>query len=370
MKRILIIYASSGAGHRKAAEAIKAAYDASGRNDAAIIDSLDYTNKFFKFMYPATYLFLVNFAPLLWGFFYYLSDNGKVYYFISKIRRISNWMNSRPLVKYILDTRPDIIVFTHFFASEVVADLKKRGKFQGKLITIITDYGSHSFWFSSQIDAYIVGFDETRSDLLRRGVPEDKIKVLGIPVDIPFTKDVDKIGLREKLGIERDKFTALVISGGFGVGPVKELVYCLGNLARPIQLLVVCGRNPLLYQDVLKLKERFKVPARIYEFVNNVAELMAASDVIITKAGGLTSTEALAKGLPLVIVSPIPGQETKNCNLLVKYGAAVKLYSIQGVCDKIVELFDDRNSLLRMQENIFKIRKPNASSEIVKFINE
>src|SRR3989338_8969872 len=133
MNKTLIIYASSGAGHRKAAEAIKAAFDASGAKNVEIIDSLDYTNRIFKFMYPATYLFLVHFIPLLWGFFYYFSDNRKAYYFISKIRRISNWMNSKRLVKYILGANPDVVIFTHFFASEVVSSLKRKGKFKGEL---------------------------------------------------------------------------------------------------------------------------------------------------------------------------------------------------------------------------------------------
>ena len=370
MSKILIIYASSGAGHRKAAEAIKAAFDASGAKNVEIIDSLDYTNKTFKFMYPATYLFLVHFIPLLWGFFYYLSDNRKAYYLISKLRRISNWMNSKRLVKYILDAKPDVVVFTHFFASEVIANLKRKGEFRGRLVTVITDYGLHSFWISGEIDTYIVGFEDTKVDLMRRGMPQNKIKVLGIPVDIPFIKDADKFTLRQRLGIERDKFTALVISGGFGVGPMKELVCCLGSLPLPMQLLVVCGKNPLLYQDLTRLKDKFRVQVKLYQFVNNVDELMGASDVVITKAGGLTSTEALAKGLPLVIVSPIPGQETKNCNLLARYGVAIKLYNIEGVCDKIIELFDNKELLAKMRENITRIRRPNAAFDIVRFINE
>src|SRR4030042_1004212 len=192
MSKIVILYATAGIGHKKAALAIKEAFAEKSQDDVFIADALDYTNKFFRFSYSSMYISIVKHLPTVWGFFYYLLDNPLVYAAIKPIRRLVNHINSAGLVKFLLDASPDTVISTHFFSTEVVGNLKATGALKSRLITVITDYKSHIFWFAKNTDLYVVGSEYTKADLMKREIPEDRIKVLGIPCSRLFSRKHDR----------------------------------------------------------------------------------------------------------------------------------------------------------------------------------
>ncbi|UCD55230.1 MAG: glycosyltransferase [Candidatus Omnitrophota bacterium] len=365
MIKILILYATAGVGHKKAAFAIKEAFDKTGRKDVLLKDSLDYTNRFFKPSYNSIYLALVKYFPTLWGFFYYVLDNPWIYALTRPIRRLTNHINSKKLVKFLLTVRPETIIVTHFFASEVIAHLKKKGILKdSRLITVITDYKSHTFWLSKYVDCYIVGSEYTRDDLIRRGILPERIKPLGIPCAKSFSEKRNREKIKTEIGLKPDKRTIFILGGGFGVGPIKKIVLHLDKTQEDFQGIVVCGYNKKLYNTLVKIAGSAKHVFKIYGFVDNVDELMAASDILISKSGGITVTEALNAALPMVVIDPIPGQEMRNYRFLEKHTAALKIKTPKDIAGVMKELLGS-NKLDILKNNISKIRLIDSAERIV-----
>ena len=373
MKKILIVYGTAGIGHKKAALAVKAAFDEMKPADAqvAIIDSLDYTNPFFKKAYLDTYLFMVNKLPTFWGLSYYLTDNFFVNLVVSKMRRINNWLNSGPFRKYLIETKPDVIVSTHFFASEIIAVMKKKGELDSRLITVLTDYRIHSWWVSEPTDIYVVGGEGAREDLIGTWkVDPSGIKVFGIPVEPVFSKPLDRRGILAKAGLQDGVFTVLVIGGGFGVGPIENIIKIISSIPQTVQIIAICGHNETLVKELEALKPTLKDRLSVLGFVNNVYEYMASADVLISKSGGITSTESMARDLPLIVIAPIIGQETRNSDYLTSEGAAVKIdkpYELKAVLEDLVS---HPEKLGRMRDAIARIKKPRACYDVAQLALE
>ena len=372
MKKILIIYATAGEGHKRAAFAIKDAFDHLNPADAQIktIDVLDYTNNFFKKAYLKTYISMVTYVPTIWGFFYYLLDFKWLYPFVKVARRVVNKINAGPFEKFLCNFRPDIVISTHFLPCEVISNLKKQGRLDTKLITCITDFRMHSFWFSNQTDSFCVGFSEARTDLIKKwNCPAKKISILGIPVHSKFYEDEKKKEIYNKLNLSSDLFTILITGGGFGVGPILSLVKLLISMAQPFQVLVVCGHNADLRKKISKLatvNQKMPIVIKSYGFIDYVDELMTISSVAITKAGGLICSEALAKKLPLIIIAPIPGQEGRNCRLLLANNAAFKLNSVRGATKTVGQIYNNNNTLKDVRQNIKRIRCEDSGINVAK----
>jgi len=373
VKKILIVYGTAGIGHKKAALAVKAAFDEIRPADAqvAIIDSLDYTNPFFKKAYLDTYLFMVNKLPTFWGLSYYLTDNFFVNLVVSKMRRINNWLNSGPFRKYLIETKPDVIVSTHFFASEIIAVMKKKGELDSRLITVLTDYRIHSWWVSEPTDIYVVGGEGAREDLIGTWkVDPSGIKVFGIPVEPVFSKPLDRRGILAKAGLQDGVFTVLVIGGGFGVGPIENIIKIISSIPQTVQIIAICGHNETLVKELEALKPTLKDRLSVLGFVNNVYEYMASADVLISKSGGITSTESMARSLPLIVIAPIIGQETRNSDYLTSEGAAVKIdkpYELKAVLEDLVS---HPEKLGRMRDAIARIKKPRACYDVAQLALE
>lgn len=371
-KKILIVYATAGIGHKKASMAVKEAYDEMKLPGAEVtlIDALDYTNGFFKWAYLQAYLLMVNKLPTFWGLSYYLTDLPFVDLFVSHIRRLNNWANSKRLVKYISDTKPDVIISTHFFASEVIADLKQKNLIESRLITIVTDYRLHAWWVCEGTDAYIVAGEDTRRDLEGRKVDPAKIKVMGIPIEPIFSKTLDRPRIFKETGLRDDLFTILVIGGGFGVGPIEGIVKVMAQIPRELQTVVVCGHNEELARKIQSLKDEYKLNMKVLGFIDDVYEYMDISDILISKPGGITVSESLAKEIPLVVISPILGQETRNSAFLVKNNAAVTVKRLDDLKAALEGLITDPVKLDQMKESIKKIKKPYAAYDVAKFAYE
>ncbi len=366
--KILITYASAGAGHKKAAEAILEVLrlkGAQGSNQILLADSLDYTNAFFRWMYSRKYITLVKYLPHIWGFFYYLLDNKFIYRLIFLPRRIINAVNCWRFENFLLKQKPDIVISAHFMANEIVTHLKQAGKLTCRLFCAVTDYRLHSFWVASGVDLYFAALEDTKADLINRGVPADKIITSGVPIGPKFALSMDKPKIRVGLGLNPYLFTVLIVSGGFGVGPVELLVRNLGVISQDIQLIVVCGYNKKLFQKVNAVVGGLDIKGKVYGFVENMYELMSASDVMVTKSGGLTASEALAKGLAAIFIKPIPGQEEKNAKVLEKAGAAFVAGSIWAAKNKVRELFYEPKKLASMVKSASNIAKPSAAIDLI-----
>lgn len=339
--------------------------------DIKNVDILDYTNAFFKFSYPTVYLFLINRTPFLWGVLYYLLDIPIVDLFVTPLRRFLHNLNSKKFIDFICGYNPDIVISTHFLPSDIISSLKRKKQFSGKLITVITDLLPHCFWLAWYSDYFTAGIEKTKKELLRRGIREDKIKVLGIPCDPVFAVSDEKETVLKKLGLELNYFNILIMSGGFGTGPIREIVDN-ASMLRPdikekIQIIVICGRNENLVKALNKRAEKLRLRARIFGYMDNVNEFMSVSDLIITKPGGLTISEALSKNLPMIIVQPIPGQESRNCKILEGYGAAVKVNKIKEVNSYIEEFLTKPEKIFGMKTRIMLLAYPDSAEKIAEF---
>ena len=370
--KILIVYATAGTGHKKAALAIKEALREIAPQDVqiSIIDSLDYTNVFFKWSYLKIYLLMVNKLPHLWGFLYYLTDNFCFNRAIMHLRRFNNWLNSKRLVEHLLSSKPDCIVSTHFFTSEVISNLKKRGLLKSRLITVITDYRLHSWWISDFTDTYIVASEDAKADLTRYNIPSSSIKILGIPVEPSFSKKLDKGKILEDAGLREGIFTILVIGGGFGVGPIEDIIKVIASISKPLQVITICGHNERLVETINALKARLNIEIKVLGYVNNVYDYMEISDILISKSGGITVSEGLAKELPMIIISPILGQETRNADYLKRFGVALKIENLSDLKAILDDLISHPEKIKMMKEAVRAIKRPMACYDIARLAIE
>jgi len=372
--RILITYAYAGVGHKKAALAIEKVLAGHSGVEVKNVDVLDYTNDFFKVSYPSVYLFLINKMPTFWGLFYYLLDARIVDFFMAPVRRFIHRLNCKKFIEFVRAENPDVVVSTHFMPSEIISSLKEKGEFKGKLVNVVTDFIAHSFWMARSSDYFIGAIQKTKNDLLRRGVNLEKIKIMGIPCDPIFGVKKDKEMLMRQLGIEPGFFNVLIMSGGFGTGPIKEIVSEINNLdpetRDKIQLITICGKNEIAFHELSKMNQLLKVRVKVFGYMNNVDEFMEVSDIIVTKPGGLTISEALSKTLPMIIVQPILGQETRNCKILTGYGTAVKAKNTKEVCGYIEKFAASPEKMISTRTRIKLLRYPDAAKNIAEFVQK
>jgi len=323
-----------------------------------LADILPLAGGLFRFFYSAGYPFLVNHAVWLWGFFFRLTE-------WKFTRRISRWCSSRAnyagcrrFIKYLTEKNFDFIVSTHFLNSELAADLKLRNKIKSKLITVITDFGVHPFWISAGTDLYVVASGQTGEKLLSMGVAAGKIQASGIPCSPVFLHMPDRKQAAEKLGIGAGKFTVLLMTGSFGSGPLERIAEAIRTEALT---LVVCANNRKLFARLVK---RNMENVKVFGFINNAQELMAVSDVIITKPGGLSIAELLNAGLFPVFVSAIPGQEQENARVLSGCGVGYVSKDIGQIKEMISEFKSDPSKLKALRAAASKAAKPFACREI------
>ena len=358
--KILVVHATAGAGHKKAAEAIfnglKAAH-----HDAHLVDALDYTNPFFKATYPTTYAFLVTKLSFLWGFFFGMLDIPALQPAIHVIRRLYNGFNAQKLQQYMINERFDCIITTQFLSAEVSAYLKRSDKIKSKVICVVTDFDVHRIWVNQGIDIYTGASPFTRDKLIALGVPPDRAVVTGIPTDKVFSLSADRPALNQKLGFKDGKFTVLLATGSFGMGPIEALI----DQLQGYQIIVVCGHNKDLFE---RLSAKQSGDVHILGLVHNMHELMSVADVMITKPGGLSIAEALVKRLPMIFFSAIPGQETQNIVVLKQYGAAMDQMDVP----QIVRVIDDWSAnpalLEKQRQCLIAVSKPEAVADIIKLI--
>ena len=366
MKKVIILYSTGGMGHKKAAMALRDAFSEKGdKVTVKNVDTLDYGDGFYKFIYLKLYVFFMTRARWLWGILYYISDLGPVGKLLEKIRPAFELDNLPGLDDMLLKERPDAIITTHFVLPGIASVLKKRKDFNSRLYVVITDYGPHSFWISKDIDRFFVGAESIVPEMVKRGVPAGKISPTGIPTSPEFTGEFNVAELRAEYGIEEGKKTIFMLSGGFGVGPMEDMLLSLCSCKCDIQVITVCGHNKVVHDNIDALKSKLNYPVILFGFSDKIAELMAVSDLMITKAGGISVTEALNMSLPMILFASIPGQETWNERLLVKTGAAEKAASIKEIPELVNRLLLSEDAYASVKEGIAELRRPRAAHDIV-----
>jgi len=371
-QKILILSAAVGAGHLRAAEAVEKEYKRQFPNaEVKNIDVLNYTNPLFRRLYGKAYLDMVNTMPEVLGWMYDSLDKP----WENERRRLAlDRLNTQPFINLLKKEKPDLAICTHFLPSEIISWLKAKGKANFPQAIVVTDFDAHAMWLCHNYEKYFVALDETKIHLSKIGIPADKITVTGIPIDPLFAETKDKAAMREKFGLEKDKLTILVSAGGFGVGNIEHLLQALSDLQTPSQIVAVCGRNEELKTKLEKLaKEKLnneRVTFKPIGFTREMDEYMSASDLIVGKPGGLTTSEALAKGLIFCIVNPIPGQEERNSDHLLEKGCAIRGNNLPVLAYKIDELINDKARFETMKANVLKFARPNAAKEIVTLLNK
>ncbi len=363
--RVLILSASAGTGHLRAAEALeKACRRHPEIGDVRNVDALSYTNKLFRDFYSKFYISLVRNAPTFLGWWYETSDEP---WKTDRMRFMLDRMNTGPLIRMIKKFQPDMTICTHFLPAEIMSHLINRGAVEARLSIVVTDLDFHAMWLSRLFHHYFVALDETKAHLTMLGLPEDRITVSGIPVDPAFAEQKDKIEMRLKHGLDPARPVLLLSAGAFGVGPAAEVVKVLMLLKAPAQIVVICGKNEELRQQVQAMAGQMPahLALKVLGFTHEMDEWMAASDLYIGKPGGLTTAETLCKSLPMVIFSPIPGQEQRNSDQLLENGAAIKCNEIVTMAYKIDRLLASPERLAAMREAAREMSRPDAAERVV-----
>jgi len=368
LKKVLLLSASAGAGHVRAAQAIEKAFKqtGNGERDVQHFDVLNYTNKVFRHLYSRAYIDLVNNLPEVPGWVYDKLDKP----WKNERRRLAlDKLNTRPFVKLLRQYQPDLIVCTHFLPAEIVSWLKAKERLTSRQVIVVTDFDVHAMWLVHHYERYFVAIDEARVYLEALGIPAQKITVSGIPIDPVFALKKNKQEMRAKHGLAPDRPTILLSAGGEGVGSVDALISALLPLQHRVQVVAICGRNEELKKRLKRMAARLKPDSAVllkpFGYTLEMDELMTAADLVMGKPGGLTTSEALAKGLVFVIVNPIPGQEERNSDHLLEAAVAIRCNNLPTLSYKLDRLLADPARFNTMHANAKQMGRPNAAKEIV-----
>jgi len=363
-KRVLIISTSAGTGHVRAGEALTKVFEEHPMvGEVVHSDALDFTNKVFRDFYSKLYPRLVQTAPEFLGWWYKQSDEP---WKTDGMRLMLDRLNTGPLVKFIRHFNPHITVCTHFMPAGIISHLIAKSLLDAHLSIVVTDLDFHAMWLSRVFHRYFVAIEETKVHLEELGLPKERITVSGIPIDPEFATPIDRVATRFEYGLHPTRPTMLLSAGALGAGPAEFVVERLKNLRSKAQTIVVCGRSPETRDRVLQLVGPNNVNFKVFGYTTRMPDLMKISDLFIGKPGGLTTAEALACGLPMVIVSPIPGQEERNSDHLLEEGVAVKCNEMTTIPYKIDTLLDDPIRVEEMRRKAFALSRPDAARTIVR----
>lgn len=366
--RALILSASIGMGHVRAALALEKVMKEKFE-DVRHVDVLDFANSAFRTLYRKAYVDLVEKAPELLGFAYEYSDREwkNLHYGMAFER-----LNIQNIIGIVRSYKPDVVISTHSLPADMISWLLCKKKIECEHAIVITDFDFHPVWLCQHYSMYFVALEETKEHMAALGVEPDRINVSGIPIDPVFALKKDKTEMREKHKLASDRRTILISAGGLGMGPIEDLICELMKLPGKNQIVNICGHNAELFEKTeifaSKISNAEGNIIKNIRFTNEIDEYMAASDLILGKPGGLTTSEALARGLVFVIVSPVPGQEERNADHLLEEGVAIRCNNLPVLAYKIEKLWNDASRLATMRTNVSNLAKPNAASEICKQI--
>jgi processive 1,2-diacylglycerol beta-glucosyltransferase len=369
-KRLLILSVSAGAGHVRAAQALEAAARAAQPPlDATHVDLLSLVPKDFRKLYGERYIRLVEKSPQLWSWLYGKTDRASRESLAGKLKRGAEKLNTRKLWAEVERVSPDAIICTHFLPAELLSRARARGRRTPPVWVQVTDFDVHALWVHPHVDRYCVASDEVAFRLADRGVPREKVSVTGIPVMPQFSTPLERATCAAELGVDARKFTVVMMAGGAGVGSLDDLAARLLALPGDLQLIALAGRNADLLGKLQALAK--KHPGKLFPlgFTTTVERAMTAADLVVTKPGGLSVSECLAKRRPMLLVSPIPGQEERNADYLLEAGAAVKAIDGASLAYKLGRLVADPARLAAMSEAAHRIATPHAARDVIALLS-
>ena len=361
--KVLVLTIPTGGGHLSTGAAIEK-YIKSHGHEAKLIDVYKYVSKLLGGSVQKGYLASTKYAPNVYGKFYRMAEISDPYDKLYMLKAANKVMKIK-FAKFVKAYNPDVIIATHVMAAHMINALGEEILSDVVTVGIITDYTIHPYWQKTTLDYYVTASELLNCQAQKKNIPLEKIKPFGIPIDEKFAQKIPKSQARKMLGIE-EKPTVLVMSGSMGFGKVVKRIKELDKLELDFQIIVVCGSNKSLKRRIETLDTKKIIYC--YGFVNNVDILMDASDCIITKPGGLTVSESLAKGMPLILINPIPGQEDRNVEFLLNNGMAQLVTSTYKVDEAIYQLFNNEWKIKNLSDGIKHIGKPYATRDLCEFI--
>ena len=374
--RVAILHATAGSGHRSAAQALAAAIVRQSPGAAVReVDTLVFASRLYRSTYAASYNAMAARAPRLWGVLYHSWARAPVNRSTAPLRLALDRLNLRRLVRVTERESPDAIVCTHFLPVEALSPRRGHGHLRVPLFCVITDFVAHPFWAFPHVDRYFVASEEVAAQLAGHGVEGSRIEVTGIPVDPRFARPIPREAARARLGLPAGRPAVLVMGGGSGVGPLAELAERLAALPARPWVIVACGTNERLRLEVAALPSAREgggsPPAiRAIGFTREVDVWLEACDLLVGKAGGLTCSEALVKGVPIVVFKPTPGQEVRNADYLQRHGAAANAGSVEVVASTVGHWLSDPAELGRRRSAARSLGRPAAAEAIARRVLE
>jgi len=365
-RRALLMYISKVSGHRQATAALQRALrQIDSSMEAPALNGFGYTFPILEKVVNQMYMSVIRRKPEIWERAY---DNPRFARRTSWIKEMLYRISRPKMARLMKEFQPDTVVCTQAFPCGMMADYKIKYNLPLTVIGVLTDFAAHSYWIHPGVDYYIVPCDECRREFLEKGVPPEQIKVYGIPIRAKFAQHPDREQVADSMGLDLKVPTILIMGGGQGLGPIQEVVRHLEELPEPLQMIVTTGTNQNLLQW---LDTRPAIPGKkivTFEYASNVDELMSLAQLIVTKPGGLTTSECLAKGLPMVLVNPLPGQEMRNAQFLLKKGIAIKVDDVSLIGQEIAAILRSPERLTAMRLAALDEGRPYAARDIARLI--
>ncbi len=362
----MLMHVTTSSGHHHAARAVAQALR---RIDPfcqiLAFDAFDYTSHFVRWTIHRSYFSLIRHQPNVWE---YLYDNPSVHSRVQHFRTLLHRYHRKKLDRLLQTAQPHAIACTQAFPSGMLADFKQQRGLDVPLVGILTDFAPHLYWLHDTVDVYVVPAEEVKQRFVSYGVPDSRIRVNGIPVEPRFLDPIDRAAAHAQFGLATDVPVVLVMGGGGGFGPIRELMLSVDRIAAPCQFVVLAGTNHELLAWLRRQQFRHTVVVRGY--VDTVPQLMGIAALVITKPGGLTTSEALAKRLPMLILNPIPGQEQCNARYLLAQGAAVDLSSPDEAGAILDALLSDPSKLAELRQRTTRLSHPESAMRTAELMIE
>jgi processive 1,2-diacylglycerol beta-glucosyltransferase len=367
--KIALFSVSAGAGHLRAAQALQAAAERWYPGVETVhVDLMDLVPKLFRKVYTDTYLRIVERHPAVWGYLYDRADQEKADSALNRLRIAVERLNTRELGRVLKEIDPDHVICTHFLPAQLLSRKIATGSFRKPVWVQVTDFDLHALWVHDHMRGYFAANDEVAWRMADRGVPAETVHVTGIPVMPVFGESRDRVACARELGLDPARKTVLMMSGGAGIGGIETMAGRLMELEGDLQLVALAGRNERLLEELRRLAAG--KPGRLSPmgFTRTIERVMAASDLAVTKPGGLTTSECLAVGLPMIVISPIPGQEERNADYLLENGAALKACGAPALAYRVGKLLNDPQLLRTLRENALRLGRPDAARAVLDIV--
>ncbi len=369
--KVILLYASAGAGHRSACLAImQSIKDLRPDTEVLLADVLNYMPKVISRLYSGGYITVVSKYPMLWYFIYESGSDLSRYSPPGFWHRLFWQSLLNPLFEFLKKEKPDQIISAHFLSSWAAGLYKLRYDSTCQISTVVTDYGVHPVWVAPGQDYVFVPTEQLQAELLplARYINTDKIIPVGIPIHPMFGRRPDIKALKRKYQLDPERRTILILGGMFGNKHLMDMLYWLHEYQGPLQLVLVAGRHFPIPESIKELLVEYDIKYKLFGYIDFMNELMAISDIAITKAGALTTSECLANGLPLVIFKPYPGQEVRNCDYFLEQGVAVRVDQLSGLRHKVESILNDPERLEKMRSRAREIARPECSENIARIL--